>query len=492
MSSSPGAGTILWMAARGGRADAARIALTAVGAAVATVAVLAAAAVVYIGPDDGPYSSELLMQPGLHQGVVIALVLLCVPVLAFVGQCSRIGAPDRDRRLAAFRLSGAAPRDVARVVGAETGLAAGLGSLLGLGGYLVGRVLLDEPVTGAYTRRVEVSPGSISFERTTGEVRSLPTDVLPPWWLLAVVVIIIPVGAAAFSQLALRRVTVSPFGVVRRQQTRPLRTVPAVLFVAGTAGMALFSVVVKAAGPSDASTKLLAVGFVMLFLVASVGLILGIATIAAWVGHFAAARTGRPALLIAARRLAASPFRASRVNAVLLLVVLIGGATQGVRAAFLTMVRLVDPEDTFFLETLNLVNLVLAVGVALAAAGVLVTAAEAVVTSRSNLAALTAAGTPRSVLRRSLLLESLLPLAPTTVLAAACGVLAARGVFGTTTTDYRQVGRREFVRVVEIPVPWLELGALVAGTLVVTALMAAATFPFMRRSTDPRELRVTA
>ena len=34
------------------------------------------------------------------------VVLLCLPVLGFVGQCSRIGAPGRDRRLAALRLQG--------------------------------------------------------------------------------------------------------------------------------------------------------------------------------------------------------------------------------------------------------------------------------------------------------------------------------------------------------------------------------------------------
>jgi len=488
MSGSPGVGTIMWMAARGGRTDIVRIALTAAGAAVATVALLGAAAVIYIGPDDGPYSSELLIQPGLHQGVVIALVLLCIPMLAFVGQCSRIGAPARDRRLAAFRLSGAGPRDVVKVVGAETGLAAGLGSLLGLGVYLVGRVLLDNPTTQTYMRITRTSTGTTG-RSDRGPVRSLPTDVLPPWWVLALVVVAIPLGAAVFSQVALRRVTVSPFGVVRRVHTRPPRTLPAVLFVVGVAGMASFSVLVKATELDDASISLLAASFVALFLITSIGLIVGTAAIASRIGQFIAARSGHPALLIAGRRLAASPFRSSRANAVLLLVVLIGGATQGVRAAFLAMVGTDDP---FYLETLNLVNVVLAIGVGLAAAGVLVNAAEAVVTGRQNLAALTAAGTPRAVLRRSLLLESLLPLAPTTLLAAAAGVLAARGVFGTTTTEYRQTRRREFVTVIDIPVPWTELSVLVAGTLAVTAVMVATAFLFIRRGTDPRELRVSA
>ena len=486
MSGSAGVGTIAWMAAKGGHTDVVRIALTAVGAAVATVALLAATAVVYIGPDDGPYSSNLLMEPGLHQGVVIALVLLCIPVLAFVGQCSRIGAPARDRRLAAFRLSGATPRDVVKVVGAETGLAAGIGSLLGLGCYLVGRVVLDHTEPGTYLRTTRPDPNVIQTEQVTGTVRSLPTDVLPPWWALVLVVVLIPFGAALFSQLALRRVTVSPFGVVRRERTRPPRTFPWVLFIVGATGMALFSVLTEAVGLGEDSIGVQAVVFVALFLAASVGLIVGTAAVAGRIGQTIAARTGQPALLIAGRRLAASPFSSSRANAVVLLVVLLGGVTQGVPANILSGV---PPDETFYLDTLNLVNLVLAIGLALAAAGVLVNAAEAVVTGRKTLAALTAAGTPRAVLRRSLLLESLLPLVPTTLLAAAAGVLAARGVFGTTHTVY---WRGPSPVLVDVPVPWLELGALVLGALAVTTVMAAVALLFVRRSTDPRELRVTA
>lgn len=104
-----GTRTVLWLAARGGRTDRTRIALTATMSALAAVALLCAATVAVIGAEDGPYTSQLLSEAGLHRGVVIAFVLLAVPVLALVGQCSRVGAPARDRRLAAYRLAGATP-----------------------------------------------------------------------------------------------------------------------------------------------------------------------------------------------------------------------------------------------------------------------------------------------------------------------------------------------------------------------------------------------
>ena len=75
--------------------------------------------------------------------MVTALLLLLVPVLAFVGQCARIGALQRERRLAALRLAGATPRQVRRISALETGAAGGLGSLAGVAGFLALRAVLD-------------------------------------------------------------------------------------------------------------------------------------------------------------------------------------------------------------------------------------------------------------------------------------------------------------------------------------------------------------
>lgn len=494
MSQRPGMATVVWLAARGGRADYTRIVATAAVSALAVAGLLSAASVASIGPDDGPYPSELFMQPGLRYGVVVTFLLLTVPVLALSGQCARIGAPARDRRLAAYRLTGATPRDVVRIVGAETGLAAGIGSILGTVVFLLGRWLLDGPTTviGNYTKTTVTVTGpdtwSTTRENLVGTVHLLPTDVALPWVVPMAVALALPLGTVLFSWLALRRVIVSPFGVVRRADVRPPRALPAALFLAGTGGLALSSSIRSLAGlPDDAVPAVVSI-VIVLFVMSGAGLVLGIATISSLIGTWVSTRAGSPALLIAARRLAAEPYNSSRANAVILLVVMVGGAAQGVRANFLITT---DPTNDFYLDTLNLVNLALLVAITLAAAGAFVHTADTVVTSRHSLAALTAAGVPRAVLRRSLLLESLLPLAPAAVLAGAAGMLAVRGTLGTYDTVSHGTVRHEVIEVIPIPIPWIEMLLLIAGTLLTTTFMACVALTLVRRSSDPHELRTT-
>lgn len=126
----PRLSTVLRLALSGGHSDALRIVLTVVGGLVATSMLLLGVAVTAVGPRDGPYFTTLLSESGLHPGVVFAMVMLALVVLSFVGQCSRIGAPARDRRLAAIRMAGGTPRDARSVLAAETFCAAAVGSVL--------------------------------------------------------------------------------------------------------------------------------------------------------------------------------------------------------------------------------------------------------------------------------------------------------------------------------------------------------------------------
>lgn len=476
--------TVLRLAAVGGRADRLRIGLTLLGSAAATLALLAAATVAATGPADGPYTSEVLNQTGLHPGVVIALVLLCAPLLLLVGQCSRIGAPARDRRLAAYRMAGATPRDVVGIAAGETGLAAGLGAVLGLAVYLLGRLPLDAwRVTGATVSR-ETEDGGRLTEPVDFAVRVLPTDVLPAWPLLLLITALLPVGATVAAAVALRRVAWSPFGVVSRTTRRPPAVVPLSMFVGGTAGLAGWETVVQTVGiDSVGLTASVALG---LFLVTAIGLILGTAALTAALGRLVAARVRRAGLLLAARRMVAAPWTASRASTAVLLAVLIGGAVQGTRANFLLYA---GPSDPFYANTFDLVDLVLGVAVALAGAGLLVVAAEGIVERRRTLAALTASGTPRGVLARAILAETLLPLVPGTLLAATAGVLAARGLFGSEVTQYTGAGTEISL---PVPIPWPELAVLTGGTLLATALVTAVALLFLRRSTDITELRAAA
>ncbi|MER6985074.1 FtsX-like permease family protein, partial [Streptomyces carpinensis] len=123
---------LAWLLVRGSdRQEWWRIALTAVGAMCATGLGLAAAALASVrGSRSSAFGHGLLDHPGERSGVIVALLLLLVPVLGFLGQCTRIGAVHRDRRAAALRLAGAEPGRVRRITALETGLACLLGSVL--------------------------------------------------------------------------------------------------------------------------------------------------------------------------------------------------------------------------------------------------------------------------------------------------------------------------------------------------------------------------
>jgi hypothetical protein len=128
-----------------------RAALTAVGAALATALCLATVAVASL---QGRYhlrlASGLLDQPGERAGVVLTLLLLLVPVLGFLGQCARIGAVHRDRRLAGLRLAGASPAQVRRIAALEAGLAC-----------LIGSAVATLVCTGVLLRRWQNPPATV-------------------------------------------------------------------------------------------------------------------------------------------------------------------------------------------------------------------------------------------------------------------------------------------------------------------------------------------
>jgi len=468
--------TLLRLATSGSRSDVLRIAMTALGAAVGALALLCALTVGFIGPDDGPYASNLLNERGLHAGVIVTFGLLCIPLLTFVGQCSRIGAPARDRRLAALRMAGATPGDVTRVAAAESSIAACAGALAGLGAYLAGRELLDRTITEG------------------GEVvLALPTDVLAPWWSLLAVVVALPLAAALFSGVALRRVAITPFGFLREPRAIPPRALPAALLLVGAGGMAVFAGLIALLGIGGGGVPVAALVFTVLFALAAGGLILGTASVAAVLGRLLAPRVRRPSLLIASRRMIALPLSASRTSSAILLAVLIGAIVEGMRVQVLLAT---NTSEEFYASTFDLIDIAIAVALAIAAAGLLVNAAEGIVSRRRTYAALVAAGTPRPVLARAALAETLLPLIPGVIIAAATGILAARGVLGTTVEGPRDPlatsGPGTVIEAVSVPVPWEQLGILVGGSIAVMFLTTAAALLFLRSSSDPTELRTAA
>ncbi|MEV7342880.1 FtsX-like permease family protein [Streptomyces sp. NPDC093544] len=446
---------LAWLLTRGSdRREWWRVTLTAIGALLATGFALAAVTLSSLqGRYNVPVGNGLLDQPGERSGVVLTLLLLLVPVLGFLGQCARIGAVHRDRRLAALRLAGATPRQVRRIAALETGLACLVGSA------------------------VATVVSILSLLRLWGSPTALA------WAGIALVALGTPVLGSLVGVLALRRVVASPLGWVRRVRPRSGRGPGAgfligVLFVLATGAVGLVNLYVDMPNASFNSVPL-----------GVFGVILATGTGAVWLsgaaarrtGRLLAARTGNPATLIAAERLRDDPWAAARTHAAVLLVTVVGTAFIGIRQVLLDELNGRDPDSlgadlSFYTTGVDLTGAAILVALAITLSGLAVGTAESLATRRRGLAAQAAAGVPYAVLGRALLLETALPLAPAVALAGAGGMVIS--------TWYAAVAADGG------PVPLLPL--LVPVAVYAACLLAAATsLPLLRRSVHPAELRYT-
>lgn len=450
---------LAWLLVRGSdRQEWWRIALTAAGALCATGLGLAAVALAALGENQYgiPLAYGLLDHPGERHGVILTLLLLQIPVLGFLGQCARIGAVHRDRRLAALRLAGAEPGRVRRIAALETGPACLLGSLLATAAAL---------------------PVLLSFW-------SRPTPLA--WTGTALVALGAPVLGSAAAVAALRRVAASPLGRVRRVRPARRGRGPGLLFLAGLTLVAAAaataavgtSVTVERAwrGPRTA----LVLGAVVAVGAGSVWLV---GALSGLTGRLLARRTGSPAVLIAAERLRADPWAAARSHAAVMLVTVVGTGYLGVRHVLLADLYAMHRDGqlgtdlSFYTVGLDLTAAAIALALLIAVAALATGTAESLVTRRRGLAAQVAAGVPRTVLARALLLETALPLAPPLLLAGAGGT-----AIGVAYGSIALRGAQGW------PVPY---GALLVpvGVYAVCLLASAASLPLLRRSVRPGELR---
>ncbi|MFG3166759.1 ABC transporter permease [Streptomyces sp. NPDC048200] len=423
-----------------------RVTLTAAGAALATGLGLTAVAVLSIrGSRRVPVADGLLDNPGERSGVVLALVLLLVPVLGFLGQCARVGAVHRDRRLAALRLAGAAPGQVRRIAALETGLAC-----------LIGSVAATALAVPYLWHRWPDPPALL-------------------WTACALVAVAVPVLGALVSVFALRRVVASPLGHVRRARPArgrgPGRVVLVTALVILLTGLAL--------GPSRLGGYETTQGFVLtVVILTGLGAVRAAGAAARLIGRVLAERTGNAATLIAAERLRDDPWAGARSHAAVLLVTVVGTAFVGVRQVLLDDLTGRDPgmlgaNLSFYTTGVDLTGAAILIALALALSGLAVGTAESLATRRRGLAAQVAAGVPRSVLGRALLLETALPLAPAVAVAGAGGLVV--GFW------YGQLAGHGTVPLEPLVVPF----AVYAACL----LAAATSLPLLRRSMRPAELR---
>jgi hypothetical protein len=522
------AGTLVRLAVAGTRTDTVRIVLTGFGSALGALALLSAATVLAIrpvvdpaNPDSpplAPYTNGLLSEPGLRPGLTIALVLLTIPVLLFVGQCARLGAPARDRRLAAIRLAGATPRQGLTVAAGESGLAALLGTVLGLAVYLAGRRLLDAPDARG--------------------LRPLPTDVLPHWDAIAGIVLGLPVIATLATALLLRRVAVTPLGVVRRVRRDSPRPWPGILIVVGVAAYSLtVPVYVHVFREQNVNLSIDVLLLVLLLggLSAAIGVVAGAGWISYTVGRLISRYARGPAALIAGRRLQADPWSGSRALAALLAAVMFAGGAAWITSWYRTWEQVqadsqhafdlaagqqgvVDIPNGFYLRAMQLVGYAVLVAAAIAALGLAVAVADSIVERRRALASLTASGVPRSVLGRAVLWQALGAAVPALVLAMATGLALAVGYDSPTVTipgttevictpppDRQDLCQTpddprsaQYTRTLTAPgtservrMPWAQLGLIGGWALGAAVLTAGLGLVLLRASTAPEELRTT-
>jgi hypothetical protein len=357
------------------------------------------------------------------------------------------------------------------IAAAETGASALLGSLVGLGGYFVLRAALDRPAPDGG--------------------RWLPTDVLPPILSVVLILLIVPVLAAVTGAFLLRRVIITPLGVVRRTRGRTPSVLPGVLIILGV--FAPFVIrpfgqwLARRFGNDIGATTLMVIGALLIF-AAILGVVLG----TGWISHTAGLllhRYGRrPGMLLAGRQLMADPWSGSRTLAALLAAVIIGAGVYGVRAQVLTDVAANDEvngytrsDHGFYTGTFALVSLTVELAMVVAAAGVLIALAEGIVARRRAYAALVATGVPRHTLGEAIAWQTLAPLVPATLVALVVGVelvrapsaaAAGSGLAGTT------------------PVPVGDLLLLGGVAFAIMVLVVGVGLLFLRMSTDLDELRV--
>ena len=227
---------------------------------------------------------------------------LLFPILTFVAMATRLDAARREQRLAAMRLVGATNAQVALIGATEAAVAALAGALSGtVLFYLLRPGLAHVSVTGDTWFTNDLSPGPLA---------------------LAMVWAGVPLAAGVTAVAALRRVRLSPLGVTRRvtpPPPKPSRLVPLGL---GLLILALFALAghTYSRGASSTYAPTIVAGFVLTM----AGLLVAGPWLTMACTRLLAARSARPATLIASRRLADDPAAAFRSVSGLILAVFVG------------------------------------------------------------------------------------------------------------------------------------------------------------------------
>lgn len=311
-----------------------------------------------------------------------AAVLLIVPILTMGAAAARLGMTRRAENLAILRLIGLSPSAARLACVIDTLVHALVGTLIGTLVYL-----LTLPAWGF-----------LHFQGLAMRV----SEMLLPAHLLLEGILLMAVLDAASSWIAVRRASISPLGVARKQQANGASRLAVLVF----AGLVLAWLVV-----GGVVLKSLPQSFAFAVVLIILGLIFaGVNAFGAWsVGLLGSlmARTARtPASLIAGRRLAEDPKSVWRSFSSVALVGFIVGCVYPVAAL---VVPTGDASTSLLQDIRTGLLLTLGMSVALAAVSTAVNQASRLLDTMQEVRSLARAGAPLSVLDRARRREILLP-----------------------------------------------------------------------------------
>jgi len=246
-----------------------------------------------------------------------AIVLLCVTVVAvllpiamFVLTAIRLSASTREARFAAVRLAGGTQAQVRVLAAAETAIAAVLCVVLSVPLFLLAR-----PAGNAILSAVAGHP-------------FFPSDFSPPAPAVIALLLVVPVFAVGVAVLSMRRVIVSPLGIVRHGGRIRRGWFWPVALSAGFLGLVLSSVGRDALLELSSPIPGVVIGAALLLI------LVGLAGTAQWLGWLGSRVIARlrpwPSVLIGARRLEAEPTSANRVVMSVAVLMALAAVAEGI------------------------------------------------------------------------------------------------------------------------------------------------------------------
>lgn len=323
----------------------------------------------------------------------VATVILVVPVITLGGAAARLAISRRDERLAALRLAGATSAQVGLMAVTDAIFQALLGSLLGIGLYLL------------------ALPGIalIQFQGRTFAWSELWVGT--PIMVLAVGGV---VGLAALSAIfSLGRLAISPLGIAGRTTPRRLHWLRLVIAVVV---LACWTPVFRQLDSARELTGVLIVFGVCFGVLNLLGpLVLGL------VGRIAARRARNVQQLLAARRLIEDPKSAWRTVAGVTMATFVSGILSVVPALASGSGTASDATLGQDIMTGSVLTLVIAALLAAVSSGV--TQAARLLDQREQYALLHLAGTDLRILRAARWHETALPAVASVAIAAVTSMI---------------------------------------------------------------------